>query len=275
VIETVAHGVGRWRRALLGLGYDVTRIALASGAGVPANCNAVVVAGPRRPFEAVESEALRRHLAGGGAAILLLDTGFVPDPGLAALVAELGIVTEDAVIVDPLSHYGTDAQTIAVTGYAEHAITRRVGYTYFPGVRPLRVQSTRAVQATPLVETSVAATLETATGNGGRRAARRVVAVASMGRLAAATNEFRALVVGDADFLANPHFPQMSNGELALAMARWLVREDELVATSPHVHSTSLLLVTDAQLQLLYLGVVLLMPLAAVAAGAIVWYRRR
>jgi len=275
VIETVAHGVGRWRRALMGLGYDATRIALAAGTGVPATCNAVVVAGPRRPFAAVEVDALRRYLVGGGAAVLLLDAGYALDPGLAALVAELGVVAEDAVIVDPLNHYGTDAQTVAVTGYADHPITRRVGYTYFPGARPLRLRPTTEVRVAPLIESSEAATLETAAGGGAAGAARRVVAAASTGRLVDAQHEFRALVVGDADFLANEHFPQMANGELALAMARWLVREDELVATSPHVHATPLVMVTDAQLQWLYLAVVLAMPLAAVAAGALVWWRRR
>ncbi|MGE3773137.1 MAG: Gldg family protein [Gammaproteobacteria bacterium] len=275
VIETSTHGVGRWRRSLLGLGYDVTAIALASGAGVPARCSAVVVAGPRRPFAPAESVALRRYLAAGGAAILLLDVGYVLDADLAGLVAELGVVAEDAVVVDPVSHYGTDVQTVAVTGYADHPITRRVGYTYFPGVRPLRIASTPAVAVTSLVETSAAATLATAAGDGDRKAARRVVAAASLGRLAGASDEFRALLVGDVDFLANEHYPQMSNSELALAMARWLVREDELVATSPHVHATPLVMVTDAQLKWLYLGIVLLMPLAAVAAGGLVGWRRR
>lgn len=275
VIETTAHGVGRWRRSLLGLGYDVERIALASGPDVPADCSALVVAGPRRPFAAVESAALRRYLARGGAALLLLDAGYTPDPGLAALLSALGVDAQEGVVVDPIAHYGTDVQTIAVTGYADHPITRRIGYTYFPGARPLRLHATGDVRVTPLIETSDAATLDTPTGDGGREPARRVLAAASTGRLDGTGGEFRTLVVGDVDFLANAHFAQMSNGELALAMARWLVREDELVATSPHVHATPLVMITEAQLQALYVGVVLVMPLAVIGIGVLVWWRRR
>ena len=276
VIETTARGVGRWRRSLEGLGYDVRRIVLAQGDGVPADCAAVVVAGPRAPWAPAESVALRRHLADGGATLLLLDVGFTPDPGLASLLSALGVELRDAVVVDDVSHYGTDAQTVAVTGYEPHPITERVAYTFFPGVRPLGLSATTTAAVTPLVRSSGASTLQSGTATtDAAPAASQVLAVASEGRLDGSTKEFRALVVGDADFLANPHYPYMANSDLALAMARWLVREEALVATAPHVPAMPLIMITEAQLSALYLALVLLLPGLAVGLGVLVWWRRR
>jgi hypothetical protein len=67
----------------------------------------------------------------------------------------------------------------------------------------------------------------------------------------------------------------MANSDLALAMARWLVREEALVATAPHVPATPLVMITEAQLSALYLLLVLLMPGLAVGLGVLVWWRRR
>jgi hypothetical protein len=276
VIETTERGIGRWRRSLEGLGYDIRRISLAQGGGVPADCAAVVVAGPREPWAPAESGALRRYLVDGGAALLLLDVGFTPDPGLAALLSALGVELLDAVVVDDVSHYGTDAQTVAVTGYDPHPVTERVAYTFFPGVRPLAPVAGTTAQVTPLIRSSGASVLQSASaGADAAPPASQLLAVASEGRLDGSPKAFRALVAGDADFLANPHYPYMANSDLALAMARWLVREEALVATAPHVPATPLVMITEAQLSALYLLLVLLLPGLAVGLGVLVWWRRR
>jgi len=276
VIETTERGIGRWRRSLEGLGYDIRRISLALGGSVAADCAAVIAAGPRQPWSPMESSALRRHLVDGGATLLLLDVGFTPDPGLAALLSELGVALRDAVVVDDVSHYGTDAQTVAVTGYDPHPITERVAYTFFPGVRPLALSPSAVATVTPLVRSSKASTLQSPiAGEDAATPASQLLAVASEGRLDGSAKAFRALVVGDADFLANPHYPYMANSDLALAMARWLVREEALVATAPQVPAMRLVMITEAQLNALYLVLVLLLPGFAAGFGVLVWWRRR
>jgi hypothetical protein len=109
----------------------------------------------------------------------------------------------------------------------------------------------------------------------GASPASEVLATASTGRLDGGKTEFRALVAGDVDFLSNAHYPQMSNGELALAISRWLVREESLAATAPHVHAETLVMITEARLGTLYVLVVGLLPLSFVAGGLVVWWRRR
>ena len=104
---------------------------------MPDDCTLVIMANPRTTFLPGESDALRRYLANGGAALFLFDLGFVLEPGLARLTEDLGVRPEQQVVVDPLSHYMLDAEMVAVTGYDRHPITQSASLTFYPGVRPL------------------------------------------------------------------------------------------------------------------------------------------
>jgi ABC-type uncharacterized transport system involved in gliding motility auxiliary subunit len=288
VIETKGHGVGRWRRSLEGIGYDIERLPLPTLQAIPAHCSVVVDAGPRTTWLPTESAALRRYLEQGGAALLLHDLGYALEPGLADLLQALGATPRQAVVVDPVSHYGTDAEMVAVTGYDPHAITSKVAYSFFPGVRPLaQTTPARGITATPVVKSSATSTVkpvaaleqravmpapavETAETPG-----EQVLALASEGRLADGAAPLRAVIVGDADFLSNSFYPYMSNSDLALSMVRWLAREDQLTPIAQRVPVPPLVLLTEPQLRKLYLGVVGLLPLLAIVAGLVVWWRRR
>ena len=124
LVQMAGHGVGRFRRALEAQGYEARQLILATNRGVPDDCTLVVMANPRTTFLPGESDALRRYLANGGAALFLFDLGFVLEPGLARLIDDLGVRPEQQVVVDPLSHYMLDAEMVAVTGYDPHPITR-------------------------------------------------------------------------------------------------------------------------------------------------------
>ena len=289
LIETTGHGIGRLRRSLEALGYDVARVPLATAGEVPASCAVLVVANPRTTWLPGEGASLRRYLAQGGAALLLLDLGFELEPGLAALLRDLGVVPRQAVVVDRLSHYGNDAEMVAVTGYEPHPVTAKVAYTFFPGVRPLELvkpaegisvaplarsgseSSSRAVAAVAqrIATTAPAAADEDPTPHA------RVLAAASEGRLPSASAPFRALVVGDADFASNSFYPYMANSDLTLSMIRWLVREEALVPVNARVAAPPMVLLTGAQTRVVYAIALVGLPLLAVLLGVFVWWRRR
>jgi hypothetical protein len=130
LVQMAGHGVGRFRRALEAQGYEARRLILATNRGVPDDCTLVVMANPRTTFLPGESDALRRYLANGGAALFLFDLGFVLEPGLARLIEDLGVRAEQQVVIDPLSHYMLDAEMVAVTGYDSHPITQSVSLTF-------------------------------------------------------------------------------------------------------------------------------------------------
>jgi len=86
---------------------------------------------------------------------------------------------------------------------------------------------------------------------------------------------FRLVVVGDADFASNSFLPYMANSDLAVAMVRWAAREEQTPAVAMRMPVPPLVLLTKSQMQRIFLMIEVALPLAVVAGGAIVWWRRR
>ncbi len=294
VVQAPGHGIGRMRRALEAQGYDVRKVILATLTAVPKDCSAVVEANPRTTYLPGESDMLTAYLAGGGAAFLMYDLGFVLEPRAAAALAKIGIRLTQEVVVDPTNHYSTDPEMVAVPTYETHPITKPVALTFYPGVRALALApAPPGVTLTPLFESSqdsytraVAAVDERHPGPAPAAAApksaeargQRVLGVAAEGTwpgAGAGPRPFRLVLIGDGDFASNSFFPYMANSDLALSAVRWLVREERSTAVASRIPVPPLVLLTKSQMQRIFLGVEILLPLGVVLAGAVVWWRRR
>ena len=294
LVQMAGHGVGRFRRALEAQGYETRQLILATSAEVPADCTLLITASPRTTFLPAESTALRTYLQHGGAALFLFDLGFVLEPGLARLIEDLGVRPEQQVVVDPLSHYMTDPEMVAVTGYDPHPITRSTSLTFYPGVRPLSLTKQASdVHATPLLlssRDSYTREVEPVASRepGGQLALAsttsaallpsvgpRVLGVAVEGVLASGDRPLRAVVIGDGDFASNSFFPYMANSDLLLSAVRWLAREERTTAVATRIPVPPLLLLTQAQARGVFALVVGLLPLSVIALGGLVWWRRR
>jgi len=190
-------------------------------------------------------------------------------------------------VVDPLSHYSTDAEMVAIAAYDPHPITRNASMSFYPGVRPLLpVTPAAGVSVAPLLTSSrdsyTRAVEPVATRDFGRRPAAeapqrgpQLIGVAAQGRLAADAGEFRAVIVGDGDFASNSFLPYLANGDVALGMVRWLVREEKAATVSSRIPVPPMILLTGAQMVTIFLLVEVLLPLAVLVAGGLVWWRRR
>ena len=207
----------------------------------------------------------------------------------------MGVAVEQDVVIDPLDHYSTDAEVVAVPVYEPHPITRNIALTFFPGVRSLTLGSPPpAVTSAPLFRSStesytrrVQAVSERQTGSdpGATRstaaqggAGRRVLGAAIEGTwpgAGAAAKPFRLVVVGDGDFASNSFLPYMANGDLALAMVRWLAHEERTSSVSVRMPVPPLVLLTKSQMRRIFLVIEVFLPLAVMAIGAVVWWRRR
>src|SRR5262245_14930387 len=295
LVQMPGHGAGRLRRALEALGPETSRIVPAMLTALPRDCAAVVDINPRTTYLPAESELLAAYLADGGAALLLYDLGFVVERRLAGLLERLGLRLDQEIVLDPRDHYSTDQETVAVPVYEPHPITNRIALTFYPGVRPLRLfPPPPGVTVTPLALSSpesvsrpvanVGAEAVTRTAaaapalTGSPRTGRHVLAAAVEGRWSdapPAAAPFRVVVVGDADFASNSFLPYMSNGDLALAMVRWLIREEGVPKVRPQIPVPPMVLLTGQQMRQIFLGVEVVMPLTVVVAGLVVWWRRR
>lgn len=291
VVQMQGHGAGRLRRALEALGYETRRIVPATLKAIPLDCAAVVAVNPRTTYLPAESDLLASYLAQGGSALLMYDLGFVLEPRLATLLARLGVRLEQHVVVDPLDHYSTDHETVAVTAYEAHPITNRIALSFFPGVRPITLLAPPpGVIVTPLFKSSKESYTRPVTtvaehsithevapdpvDKGPGRAGPRILAVAIEGAWTP-SKPFRVVAVGDADFASNSFFPYMANSDLALSMVRWLLREDLAPAIGPTAPVPPLVLLTTGQMQRIFVLVEVLLPLTVVVVGAVVWWSRR
>jgi ABC-type uncharacterized transport system involved in gliding motility auxiliary subunit len=289
VVEMPGHGVGRLRRSLEAQGYEARRLVLATAGAVPTECTLLIAASPRKTFLPAESQALRAYLQGGGAALLLLDLGFVLEPGLARLLGDFGLRAEQAVVVDPSSHYATDPETVAITGYDPHPATRGVSLTFYAGIRPLTLlPSAGDLRTVPLLQSSresttrgvapVQASLvdaELEDDGAAQATGSRVLGVAVEGHLDGGARPMRAIVIGDGDFASNSFFPYMANSDLLLASVRWLAREERGTAIATRIPVPPLMALTGRQLSIIFCIVVVALPLSVVALGCLVWWRRR
>jgi ABC-type uncharacterized transport system len=292
VILTSGHGFGRLRRALEGIGYDVRKIIPASEGAIPPECALTIDAGPRTTYLPEESAALERYLREGGSLLLMYDLGFTLEPALERLLRTLGVRLPQAVVVDDESHYGTDPEMVAVTAYERHPITRNVSFTFYPGVRPLELPPpAQGVEVRPLVSSSgdshttpvvAVSRREIEPANLTAAAVRQeapeaeTLAAAIEGTLAeSGARPFRAIVIGDSDFASNSFFPYMANSDLALAMVRWLLRDEHAVPIASRIPAPSLVLLTKPQMQSVLLIIVVLLPLSIIVLGSCVWWRRR
>ncbi|MEO8039455.1 MAG: GldG family protein [Betaproteobacteria bacterium] len=292
VVQTTGHGIGRMRRSLEALGYDVRKVILATEGTIPTDCVVTIDAGPRTTYLPAESAALESYLQQGGALLLMYDLGFVLEPRLEKLLLTLGVRFEQAVIVDPKSHYGTDPEMVAVTAYDPHPITKNVSFTFYPGARSMQLVPTAPeIRTLPLISSSNESYLKTVTPVVQRELAStpaapldaheqapapHVFAAAIEGKLPEASSKpFRALVVGDGDFASNSFFPYMANSDLALSMVRWLVHEEANTPVASRIPVPAMILLTRGQMQVVFLLVEVLLPLLVIVIGGIIWWRRR
>jgi hypothetical protein len=281
LVQMESHGLGRLRRALEKLGLGARAISILATGQVPPDCGALVEANPRTRHTPREADTLAAYLAGGGSLLMLVEPDIDIEPRLAEVLARAGIRIDDGVVVDPVDHYYTDEQMIAVTRYARHPAMAGLALSFFPGARPLAVVPAEAVSTSVLFASSPQSYVMASRRPVAPEVApteRRAVAlaVAAEGRYGTvATKPFRAIVVGDADFASNSFFPYMSNADLVLASLAWLIREEKAPTLKPPVEVLPTVSLTSQDVRTIFIVTVVVLPGAVALAGAGVWWRRR
>ena len=155
VLVAAPEQLDRLQLALTEIGYEMRGIVMTQESAIPSDCAVVADIGPRTAFAAGEADVLVKYLAGGGRVLLLLDPLSPLGPDLEKhLLGAIGLTTEPAIVIDPLNHFRTDPDKVAVPYYPPHPITERVALTVFPQVRPIRVVAPPAGVNTSILATS-------------------------------------------------------------------------------------------------------------------------
>ena len=282
LVQMEQHGLGRLRRAVEKLGLDARKVELRPGRPLPEHCAALIDANPRTPHLPAEADLLRAYLARGGNYMLLVEPDFALEPRLAGVLAEAGARVGDGVIVDPVDHYFTDEQMIAITRYANHPVTRAQALSFYPGARPVepapRPRRERRRRCSPAARRATSCSTAMRYREEAASAPQAFLSAGRGGRgalWATASRPYRMIVVGDADFASNSFFPYLANSDIALAGVSWLLHEERLPTMKPPVEVLPTVTLTSAQVRWIFILTVLLLPGAVAFAGFGVWLWRR
>ena len=257
---------------------------------VPADCDLLVVAGPKAPFAEVEIGAIRAYLGRGGRVLLLLDpvlgAGQRPS-GLEALAKEYGVEFGDDLVIDPENALPfVDLSTVFANDFRAHAVVD--GMQGMAVVLPV----TRSVTTTTAPGATSTQLLTTSAGGWGERdlaaiAARRPIAKddtdaqgpVSLGVAAESEsdkeNGWRLVAFGNSFFVANAQLANAGNLNLGLNAINWLAKREQSLGIAPRAPEQVQLYLSRAQMRTIMLVSLLGLPALAVALGGVVWWRRR
>ncbi|SDH18749.1 ABC-type uncharacterized transport system [Bradyrhizobium sp. Rc2d] len=286
VLEAAPEALDRLQLALNQIGFEMRELVTATASKIPSDCSVVADVGPRTAFSADEAALLGDYVGGGGRLLLLIDPlSEVNGDFERLLLRPVGLSTEAAIVIDPLNHFRTDADKVAVPYYPPHPITRRLALTVFPQVRPLGVaQPPSGVSTIVLAASSqdsylrsprtVAAASDGA-ATGTRSAQPLAIALEGTWPGGAPDKRFRMVVAGTSKFASNEYFPYVSNGELSLATLRWLAEDDHSPSVAPQTFKLPEIVLTSGQMRDTFIVLEVLLPLSTALFGVAMWWRRR
>ncbi len=291
VLVAKPEDLDRLQLALTEIGYEMRGIVTAAANAIPADCAVVADIGPRGAFAAGEADLLVKYLAGGGRLLLLLDPAFPVGTDLKNdLLGAVGLETQQAVVIDPLNHFRTDPDKVAVPYYPPHPITERIALTVFAQTRPIHVAPAPASVVTTVLASSSQdsfkrplpsaaaelASADSAAGNAAQRGAQPLaVAVEGVWPGSASDKRFRLVVAGTSKFATNEYFPYVSNGELTVSMLRWLAADEAMPTVKPQTYQLPEIVMTSRQMRDVFIIIEVLLPMSTLLCGMVVWWRRR
>lgn len=289
--QTDQEGLSQAAQVLGNQNYDLQPINLAVTSTVPADATALVVAGPQVPVTAEVVEVIKQYVNGGGKLVVLLDPPLqyqqpitVSEPLVDYLRTDWGIqLDNDVVLATQSSLQGQPYAPVSVD-YGSHAITQN--YTGIASVffyaRSITVLAAPdpAITVTPLVLAGADAWGETTLDNVDTPSELDEADVQPTLNLAVAgensTTGARVVVYGDSDLASNSLFGQTAGGNLLVSSINWAAREENLINITPRVPTTRTMVPLEASaMRLIAFFTVLVMPLAVLVIGGIVWFQRR
>ncbi|MCC7082489.1 MAG: GldG family protein [Burkholderiales bacterium] len=276
------HDLGDFGKQLRSKGIELSSLNLALAPDVPDNAALLVIASPQTRVSSVELDKLVRHIERGGNLLWLIDQE--PLHGLEPLAERLGLVLSPGVVVDPDAIERASRPVMAVAtpaGYGSHPIVRSFRLnTLFPFVRAIAINPAPGWDYSTLIEVAPRGWIETGDLGGrivfdaGRDIPGPVPIALALERLHEEKNQ-RIVVIGSAHFLANTYLGNGGNLDLGVNIVNWLTGDDRLIAIQPRSAPDVSLTLSRGWLAAIVVVFLIVMPLALVAAGAWIWWRRR
>ena len=282
-------GFSGYRTALETEGYRVRPLPTAAIPQIPEDADGVLIVAPQRRMTAAALAGLRSYLGErGGRLIALLEPG--SNSGLEEILAEFGLESPDAIVIDPASGaVEGDAAGLnpIANAYATHPVARELNanrMTFFRHARSFELRKPRPNdRVTAAVYSSGDAWLYAGDSQLNRRTTPE--------RPPDATGNYRPLVVagqyernerqtrivafGDSTFASNRYLRALYNLDLAVNAVHWALEREPEITLRPKVGGLLQFPVPVQNALTALYGIGLLVPQLIVMTGAWVWLRRR
>jgi ABC-type uncharacterized transport system involved in gliding motility auxiliary subunit len=284
--------------ALREVGVRTERLLLLSTGRVPADADLLVIAGPQRSLSGDEVTEIERYVREGGALLLMLEPQVIS--GLEEMLLTWGVHVGNDMVIDQKQGVSTKAATPLVSLYGDHPITRNLNEaTVFHVARSVILASKEStadfVELVFASEDSWAEkNLEAFFTKGELLRDDQdlfgpiPMAVAGIlqnpgqegkvqdGEIDPSTKSSAYVVVfGDADFASNQLLNLVKNRDLFLNTVHWLTEGGESIAIRAPRTRASRFRPTEAQMNLIRILTLFVLPEAIALLGVWVrWHRR-
>ncbi len=275
--------------ALLELNYEAHALNLAVTTTVPSDAALVVVAGPQTTLLEDEVMRLQSYLIGGGKALIMQDPLY--DANLNDVLLNWQVRFGEGLAIDPTSALLTGAAAPVIDRYSFGQITKDMDglMTFFPlacSIEQTGQDPSGMITFSPLAKTSSNSWAEQDTEtpevqfDEGVDVPGPLTLVASVEAPAITSSadpdlKTRLVLIGDSDFATNELVENVGNGTLFLNAINWLAEEESMIAIGPKGSQPRSVFLSQVQASSIFFVSVILVPLALIGAGVVVWWRRR
>ncbi len=263
---------------------QVTPLELLDTNTVPADCNLLVIAGPRDRFSPIELERIEQYLNEGGRMFVMFNVASTNrETGLEKILMKWGVEVGDSTVVDPVN---TTVGTDIIVGKfsSKHPAVNPLTGSRLQMIlpRPIsKIESTGQDKDGSQVEEIAFAGPESFLRASGptqtRKAWPLMVAVERLpSKVVADRGTTRLLVVGDSIFLGNRQIQSGANRDFANYALNWLLERNIFAqGVGPRSVTEFRLLVAKNQMQTLQWILLGAIPGGILFFGGVIWISRR
>jgi len=288
--DSVAEdGMSQLRELLKRDNLEVAKATLLSGS-VPADCDLLVIAGPKTPLTDVEKSTLSGYLEKGGRALVLLDPVLAKQQrasGLEEFLKAYGVLVNDDLVIDPARKLPFfDLSAVYVSDFRSHpAVDSLQGLAVLlPVARSVTTVSAPGATSTILLTTSDKGwgetNLDRLVGTGqAEKDAKDTPGPVPLGVAAQSEKDkdkgWRLATFGNSAFATNAQIANAGNVNLALNAVNWLAKQEQALGIAARSPEQVQLFLSAAQMRNVFLIALVGLPVLAIALGVTVWWRRR
>ena len=274
--------------------YQTKSIDLLTSAQVPADCTAIVVAGPTGNYEQPEVNAIKTYVENGGRAFFMLDpplrmgpTTIADNDALTSLLASWGVTPDKDLVLDlnPIGQIaGLGPQEPLVTSYGTQPIVSGMKgtATAFPLSRSLTITNGAKTTVDKLFDSSSSslATMNLSSTavsvkDPNNKKGPLTLAAAGSYNTGKQNAQGRFVVVGSSIWATNRFLGFNGNGDLAGNVVNWLCSDEDLISIRPKTPEDRRITMTRAQMNTVRIVSQFVLPLIVIIGGIGVWLRRR